>query len=192
MKTNQTTMNSNKIKFYALFFCLFIVGSHCYSQTITTSNIEKYNETKNRFEEKWIGKKFPLSDELTFSMDNSMIFMGFSGCIPCEYQLPFLVEFAIEQPKYNFIYISFNSLEVIEAEFARLKLDIKSVPNFSIVSINKEKITNSGLSDFGYPAAYFLNKNKIIKSVEKAGYIKGGKQFLIEQWLPKLLLTLKN
>lgn len=101
MKTNQTTMNCNTIKFFALFFCLFIVGSHCYSQTITTSNIEKYNKTKNRFEEKWIGEKFPLSDELTFSMDNSMIFMGFSGCIPCEYQLPFLVEFAIEQPKYN-------------------------------------------------------------------------------------------
>jgi thiol-disulfide isomerase/thioredoxin len=188
-------MKHTVVKIYFLFF---FVLSAVPSLAQRATAADSVHDPIATFEKGWTDKKFPLFEDLKGlpncepSLLNAkaiMVFMGFSGCHPCQHQLPFLLEFAKEQPHVVFVYLTFDPLETFKDELERLHLNIDDIPNFFFASEQRAKIRHSGLDGFGYPQAYFVNKKGVIKVVESGGHPDKGYLFCKSMWLKKLLLA---
>ena len=200
-------MKYSAIRICYLFFFVVGVSVSCLAQKmipVTDSGIfyDKMKQYEDKwttaFENKWIGKQFPLIQDLRnipnyneslLKAKATVVYMGFSGCHPCEHQLPFLFKFIKEQPNILFVYLTFNSLEIFQEELKSLNLNIDSMPNFYFVSMEEEKIRSSGLAGFGYPVIYFLNSAGVINSVKTGGSMNEGKDYFKYIWLRKLSFT---
>lgn len=192
-------MKYTVIRICYLFFFVIKISVSCVAQKkLIVIESGKFNEVMNKLENKWVGTQFPLIQDLRnipnyneshLGAKATVVYMGFSGCLPCEYQLPFLFEFIKEQPNILFVYLTFNSLETFKEELKSLNLNMDSIPNLYFVSVGKEKISSSGLAGFGYPVIYFLNRKGVINSVETGGNMKEDKNYFKYIWLRKLFFT---
>lgn len=109
------------------------------------------------------GTEFDLNKATT----PSVVFLGFSSCVPCRFYLPIFAELATEKryAGYNFIYITFNDSATIREEF---KSEQITDQNLKVVTLSKEYLHANNLA-MGYPTIYFLNADKTISGVEIGG-----------------------
>jgi len=149
----------------------------------------------NEFIEARLGKVFPVNEILTsitgelIDLKNLheplIVFLGFWGCHPCEFELPILAKVSKmgKYKNYHFVYITKDRLNNFEKELSSMHLD--SLGNIKVVCgqdtmIHKRKLDN------GYPTMYFINSDYTVSHIETGGNTKGEETVVLEPWSKEL------
>lgn len=107
-----------------------------------------------------------------------MIEFGFSNCAPCRVQLPYFLGLSNNKKFANidFIYISYDDSATIMKDIATLYHG--SHYRLKIFSINKDYFfdRNNPVLTYGFPTTYFIDDNRIVRSIKIGGRAEGSEK----------------